>query len=540
MSPLTLETPTSVPAFRIAPFSCSYDTIPYPSRPFEDSHPDHLYTMARLFQLNPQLPDEARILELGCGSGGNLIPVAEQLPRASFVGLDLSTKQITEGLGFVDAMKLTNVRLLAQDFSHIDPSLGNFDYIICHGVFSWVPPEVQRRILEICRDRLNPNGVAYISYNANPGWFMRGMIRQMMLHHVDNVADPIIKVQQARALLSFLVDSTEGHDTAYANFLRHESDLLAKQSDAYLFHEHLEDNNHPLFFYEFVELAAANGLQFMSECNLASMITSNLPDKVAQTLTRLTNDLHDRSQYTDFVTNRLFRQSLLCHKGAQVVRKIDDGCIPGMFFSAQLRAEKLALGQDLSPTASVSFNCEGGRIITTSNPILKALMYTLADAWPASLTLPQLCQVIEQRLSGIDQATNTDHQSVVDECESHLLHMLVRGDLKFRYVHDRFVREISQRPAVSHYARLQSRDGNDITTLRHVTVVADSLSRIIINALDGARTKEDLVSLLSEMLAEGKITANSQGRSIEDLTSVFRISVDRNLETLRRAALLAK
>lgn len=538
MSRLSLDNPTSVPAFSIAPFSCTYDTIPYPSRPFEASHPDHLYTMMRLFKMDPKLPDDARILELGCGSGGNLIPVAEQLPHASLVGVDLSVKQITEGLGIIDALKLTNIRLLAQDICRLGDELGSFDYIICHGVLSWVPAEVQKSILQICRDRLNPNGVAYISYNAYPGWFMRGMIRQMMLHHVDHVADPINKVQQARALLSFLVDSTEGQASSYANFLRHESDILAKQSDAYLYHEHLEEHNHPMFFYEFVELAEQFDLQFVSECNLASMITSNLPDKVAQTLTRLTNDLHDRSQYTDFVTNRMFRQSLLCHKGLKVLRKIDASCVEGLHFSANVRPEKLPQGQDLSESTNVSFKCEDGRIITTSNPSLKALMYVLSDVWPSSYTAQELCQIVQQRLATAGHSETINHQTIAEDCESHLLHMLVRGDISFRYLPDRYARSISQNPGVSGLARLQARDGADVTTRRHLTVVADTLSRIIIQALDGSRTRDDLVQLLADMAAEGKMSVHTHGQVVDDLSSVLRIAVDRNLETLRRAALL--
>lgn len=127
----------------------SYDELPYPSHPFEVTHPDHLYSLAKLFRINATLPDDASILELGCASGGNIIPLAVQMPNSRVVGVDLSKKQIAQGQTFVDQLKLKNIQLHAADLQNVGESFGQFDYIVCHGVFSWVPDAVQHRILEI-------------------------------------------------------------------------------------------------------------------------------------------------------------------------------------------------------------------------------------------------------------------------------------------------------------------------------------------------------------------------------------------------------
>ena len=123
------------------------------------------------------------MLELGCADGGNLIPMAELLPQSQFIGIDGSTVQITEGRKVVKEFALKNIRLQAMDILEVNLSLGHFDYIICHGVFSWVPVDTQERIFTLCQNHLAPQGVAYISYNTYPGWHMRGMIRDMMLYH---------------------------------------------------------------------------------------------------------------------------------------------------------------------------------------------------------------------------------------------------------------------------------------------------------------------------------------------------------------------
>src|SRR5207247_7326990 len=118
-----------------------------------------------------------RVLEIGCASGGNLLPMAEALPEASFLGIDLSERQINEGQQAIAALGLGNVELRHLNVLEIGPDFGLFDYIVCHGVYSWVPPVARDKILEVCRKNLAPNGVAYVSYNTLPGWHMRGMIR---------------------------------------------------------------------------------------------------------------------------------------------------------------------------------------------------------------------------------------------------------------------------------------------------------------------------------------------------------------------------
>ena len=533
MAELTLEAPETGRTY-------SYDALPYPSHPYEASHPDHLYTIAKLFRLEPKLPDDASILELGCASGGNIIPLAVQMPKARLVGVDLSGRQIAEGQATIDALKLPNIRLVARDFRAIDESYGSFDYIICHGVFSWVPHEAQQKIFEICRDRLSPNGVAYISYNCNPGWYMRGMIRQMMLHHTKHISDPINKVKQARALLAFIVESTDGQTTPYAVFLKNELEMLSKHTDNYLYHEHLEENNHPMFFYEFMEMAQAKNLQFLSESSLASMVTSNLPPKAAESLTKLTNDLYHRSQYTDFVTNRLFRQSLICHRDVKVHRHLDENRLPGMYFAGNIRPDDPAQGQDVSPTVEVSFKCANGRGIKTANAALKALMFALGDAWPNSLTLAEICQSVEKRLSESIVVGAKEQISIANVSASHILQMMVRGDIDFRYLPDRYAHSINDRPIVTSLARLQSRQSGNITTQRHNMLNADPLTRIVIQVLDGSRTRADLVKFMSDLAAQGKISVNVQGKAPDDMTMIHAAAIDKVLEQLRRSAVLVQ
>src|SRR5579875_368864 len=74
-----------------------FDEVPYPGFPFPESHPDRLATIATLFGMTPPLLESCRILELGCGDGSNLIPMAFGLPQSQWLGVDLAERPIQKG-----------------------------------------------------------------------------------------------------------------------------------------------------------------------------------------------------------------------------------------------------------------------------------------------------------------------------------------------------------------------------------------------------------------------------------------------------------
>src|SRR5690606_28840927 len=119
--------------------TCYYDAVPYDSHPFPQTAVEHLQALAYLFGLDAPPPQQARVLELGCAAGGNLIPFAARHPESRALGVDLSSVQIGQGVQALAHTGLTNIELRALNITRIDASFGRFDYIICHGVYSWVP-----------------------------------------------------------------------------------------------------------------------------------------------------------------------------------------------------------------------------------------------------------------------------------------------------------------------------------------------------------------------------------------------------------------
>ncbi|MBC7438171.1 MAG: methyltransferase regulatory domain-containing protein, partial [Bdellovibrionales bacterium] len=357
----------------------AYDELPYASKPFPQSTPEQLAIMARLFKLDAPDIATARVLELGCSAGGNLIPLAVRYPKLRAVGIDFSNVEIEQGKIQLVKLGIENCTLHCLDISRAAEKIeGTFDYIICHGVFSWVPEPVRQAILKLIKDRMSPTGVAYISYNVYPGWKMREVIRDMMVFHAGGLADPVQQLAQAKAILEYTKGIT-GETSTYGKMLRDEAGIMAKVSDDYLMHEHLSQENKPMYFREFVQMAADHKLSYLGEAQLGDMAPQRLGADVFNTLSTLSaGNILATEQYMDFFTNRVFRQTLLVHQA--VVAGIDRGMKPemlgGFWFSSVLRPDP-QFDAASTPGVLAQYVDTAGRTLTVRGAVPHALLAKL-------------------------------------------------------------------------------------------------------------------------------------------------------------------
>lgn len=520
----------------------SYDVVPYPSHPFRQSHPERLAAVGHLFGLKPAPIDSCRVLEIGCAAGGNLIPMAEALPGSQFVGIDLSRKQIESGQKNIATLNLQNIELKYLNCTDVDESLGKFDYVIVHGVFSWVPPDVQEKIFEICHNHLTEHGIAYVSYNTFPGWHLRGMIRDMMNYHVRNFQDPPRRIQQARALLEFLAKSVSADRGAYGMLLNSELQLLRRQSDNYLYHEHLEKNNDPLYFHEFIERAKQHDLQYLGESQIATMWIGNFPKEIAQTLERIAPEIVQREQYADFVRNRTFRQTLLCHKDAPVSRALKLESLEGAYISGTME-EQLQDGKSAQPGQPCTFvNPQTRQTMTTQDPLVISTVKRLKESWPCAVSFEDLFENAKARLINDVIADASKLEAMKRSLATNVIHMTVSGIVELQYNPSLFMADIPEMPRTSAVARMQAASTNRLTNARHESVNIDDLSRHLTPLMDGTRTVEELVGELKRLVDEGKLVIQQKGEKTSNvpMDAVMTQAVQEVLNRLTKSALLIR
>ena len=522
------------------PAPSTYDELPYVNKAFPQSHPDRLATVGRLFGLRPPELASCRVLELGCASGDNIVPMALGLPNARFVGIDLSGRQIEQGQRMIAELGLDNVELRQYNIADIDPTWGKFDYIISHGIYSWIPAAVREKLLAICKENLTEHGIAYVSYNTLPGWHMRGMIRDMMMYHSSAFTGISAKVSQARGLLDFLARSASAN-SPYGMMVRQEAELLRKEPDAYLFHEHLEEYNQAFYFHEFADAAAGRGLAFLGEADLSDMLVSKFPPDVAQTLQRVATDIIRLEQYMDFVRNRLFRQSLLVHQGASIQRNIDGRLLSGLQVSSATfpASEKPVLAQGVSET----FRTPQGAKHVISDALTKSALIVMGAQWPRCFLFEELYELSRARL----RQEVVDPPVADDDAKSfgdRILQGYAARVMELRVAAPRHALTVSARPVASPLARYQLRNGvTAVTNLRHEPVELPDLARRIVMLLDGTRDVEAVSADIVKLGHDGKIGVREQegGPAVTDparLEALLRGLVADNLPRIARVGLL--
>lgn len=469
--------------------SADYDRVPYDSHAQAATHPDVLATQATIFGMKPADPRRCRALFLGCGTGWNFLPMARYLPQAHFTGIDASEVQIAMGRADADALGLQNVELIAGDILDLPEDYGPFDYVIAHGVYSWVPPQVQARVLSLCRSALTPQGVAFVSFNAKPGWHIRSMLREMMLHHTRHHRDPETRVAQARALLSFLRRATlRQPEGGYRRWLLSELDLLARTRDFYLLHEHLTEYNEALFFHEFAERARAAGLQYLSEPSLALTLDRGLPDEVRGELDAATGDLLSMQQYLDFARGRHFRRCLLVREEVQLHRALGWQTLLPLRVAAPIVVQ--ATPQALCDGSEVAFSRDDGQLATES-PLLKQLLWHVGAAWPAEVSFEAL---VAQALDALGSPVTLEEARRIAGRD--LLNCAASGFVDLRLT-PRPVGQPGPTPRACPVTRLQAARGQErVTTLLHEPLETDTTMRALLCLLDGTRDRGAVIDAL--------------------------------------------
>ena len=521
----------------------TYDQVRYASYPVPQAHPDRLATLAVLLGLTPAPVTHCRVLELGCGDGANLIPMAQALPESRFIGLDLAATAVAAGQAQISELQLGNIELRQLDITEAGRDPGEFDYIIAHGVYSWVPEAVQERILALCDELLSPHGVAYISYNVYPGYYLREMVREMMLYHVRAVSDPEQRVSEGLGLIELLLQQYPHQAAAKADLY---GAVLIEQIErmtdyrhrTQIFHDELAAINQPVWFHEFMARAAKHNLQYLAEASFSGMQDHIFSPPVRAFLSRFSAaEIVQKEQYLDFLKCRSFRQTLLCRRAAPVTRHVSPGRFSDFYVASPARPATVP--PDLRPGVVQEFHGQHGAVLRTDHPLAKAALWQLGEVSPRALRWSELLAVTQARLheAGTGVQVEGNERSLAEI----MLAAYGAGMVQLHLWQPEMVSTVSERPVASPLARWQAQRQNTLTSLLHQAVEPDDeLTRELLLLLDGTRDHAALRDeLLAGMLDQQATVTLPDGTTHGDRETLRRVIDERLEENLHKCAQMA-
>lgn len=433
----------------------AYDEVRYSNYPYAQTHPDRLATVAALHGLAAPDPRTCRVLELGCGAGGNLLAMAVATPGIQALGIDLASEPVEEGNRVVAEVGLGNVELRRGDVTDLtEGQLGEFDYVIAHGLYAWVPEPVRDAVLAACHSHLAADGLAYVSYNANPGGHLRRLLREAGLWFGRGEADPLARAERAQALYRFVETSRTDADDWWGGMLRGTIEPFAWGPTYRLVHDDLSEHWNPVWFAEFAERAAGHGLAYVGDGDLANLLPERVPEPVEAGARELVGgDRIAYEQVLDMLRCVFFRQSVLCRDSRSASAEPDPDAVRGLSFA--VRGDAAADGGPKGLLGSALALLRSRAPDTVGFDELRAAL----GADPGALA--------EAVLEGFRAELVMPHSAPL-----------------------RAVRADSERPLASPLARWQAQHEPEVTSLAYTSVrMEEPAARLLLTLLDGTRDR---------------------------------------------------
>jgi SAM-dependent methyltransferase len=483
----------------------AYDHVRYPSAPQPTSHPASISALASLYGRRFASPSGCRVLEVGCGDGTNLLSMAVMAPRSQFVGFDLAESAIAEGRATAASAGLTNIDLTVMDIKDVPDSFGEFDYIIAHGVYAWVPAPVREALMRLIGRTLAPAGLAFVSYNTMPACRERQIVRDILLDHCRGATSIAETLTEARECLEFYA-AIWSEDDPLPNAMRDQVLKTLRRPLEVLFHDEMAEVFEPQFVSHVAAQARIHGLQYLCDCSPALNSEAFFPSEEKKELRNWAKgDWVRFEQLHDYANLVRFRQTILCRADFAIDRCIDWTRLGQLHAHGRFLPEVI----EESDSDAFVFRAKGGKAgghVSTTNAILGTLIARIGAADPGTIPLAGA-------IAG-------------PEIGEAILRLFLAGSLSLQTDPSPFTLTPGERPVASALARAQaSRGQNKLASLRHMAVeITEPESRHFITLLDGTRTRRDL--------------AVEMGRLTGAPTAAVAAQMDDTLIGLARAALL--
>ena len=446
-----------------------YSEHRYPALSHADAHPAVLCASARCAGVvSPALPESCRVLEIGCASGHHLLPLAAAYPESEFVGIDFSDTAIRTASRLAKETGLENITFVHVDLREWDPGDEKYDYVIAHGMLSWIDDSGKEALLELASKSLAPDGIACISYNTQPGWSQRleaaAMVKALPKLSPEN--------GDLDALLEKLARTAAINPTPYSrNLAAIYEDMRRKGAEVLRFDEFAPIND-PLHFSQVINWAGQKKLRYLCESSLPENLP---PDLAPETLTHLQaigGDPILLQQTLDLLSGRTHRCSLFCHADCEI---------------------------DLATTAAVTLHFSA-RLLETSLP-REAITGELVEIFHASLTA---CSPSARSVRAIMEecakrlGSRWEPGDAVKAIAGWLFQAARLGWIELR-ADDTLIEPVPpERPTLSPLNLSFVRAGLPIVDAFHQSCHFPAEHLVVVKALDGTRKHDELAAFAKE------------------------------------------
>ncbi len=514
-----------------------YDRVPYNCSAHAVTAPSHLALIAGLNGGPSPRLEGYRMLEIGCGDGSNLLPLAFYNPRCHFVGVDASRVQIDMGLAAAQKVGVTNLTLLVADVRELPDLGGSFDYVASHGVFSWVPEGARAAILTAAHDRLAEDGLAYVSYNVLPGWKIRGLVRELVMDAVKDVTEPRERAARAKAAAADLRAMILDVEHPYRALLKRELGYVVESDLPYVLHEYLSEENVPFYVRDFVALAARHGLRHMGDA-IVRAVAASLPPAAKERLGEEGLWGVEGHHLSDVLTNRQFRASVLCRAVAPPRPRADASAVRGWFIGARLTSVSGEVRLD--PGVEETFKGPNDAEITVKDPSLKAALWVLRERFPEHLSFDELTSDVLDLLRAKTKIAEPE-PARIDKLARALFLLYQNNQVDLSVTRPLPRRSPVERPALTRLGRYELTRSPQLTTPLHVPIFLDEMERRVAERLDGETAVNDLVPAIALQAAAGDPPITLEGKPISDpllLKPMIEVMVRRSVDKLAAWGLL--
>lgn len=455
--------------------------IKYESLASPERHISRFETIAYLFGIDSKSAKISNVLEIACGTGRNLIPQAVQYPNANFLGIDIDEEAIKIANENSQKLALKNIRFKAISILDFVGEKEEFDYIICHGTYSWVSKEIRLKILDIISHTLKTNGVSYISYNCLPGWFERSKIQQELIQKLENKKkSDKEKIELAKNIMQEMLSSAESKD------LKTELEYCNKQSDPFILNELLNKDSIAFHFLQFKKEVNKNNLFFLFDSKPSRNRYIRLEETAQLNIDYENKDINsfsrpEKEQHMDELMPTSFRGVLLTKENKET-EEINIKKFENCFLASPLlpKEEKIELFKDF-PELFLGPNDSSAEI---TKPFFKGFFLSFRHAWPNFLAFDEIYKMAKD-LSGEEIAK----EEVFSEINQFFLYGLME-------VSKEQIIFPEKKLEVFKHVSLFAKESNWVTTVRHEYFPIDEIDKFLLTCLDGKNSMEEILELL--------------------------------------------